>query len=367
MIKELCMTTSSIIKKLLILFIVFAGLHFAKDFLIPLSIGAVIATLFLPLCKFLEKIRLPRVIAVLVCLLVFVSAIAAVATLLGLQIFELTQDFDMIKQKSIQLFDHAQEFIFSQVGISAEKQFQILSEQQGNITQIIQGVAGSLSSIFTYFILILVYIVLILYYRGHIKQFLIKLSSESDKSQMEKVIYNVAKVSQNYLLGLFKMIVLLWVMYGMGFSILGVHNALFFAFLCGLLEIIPFIGNLTGTSITALVAAVQGGSSPMLIGIIVTYGIIQFIQGWVLEPLIVGSQVKINPLFTIIALVVGQLVWGLPGIFLAIPLIAMIKIICDHIEPLKPYGFLIGETNDVKNETFITKKISNWFKARSTK
>ena len=153
----------------------------------------------------------------------------------------------------------------------------------------------------------------------------------------------------------------------MGFSILGVHNALFFAFLCGLLEIIPFINNLTGTSITVLVAAVQGGSSPMLIGIIVTYGIIQFIQGWVLEPLIVGSQVKINPLFTIIALVVGQLVWGLPGIFLAIPLIAMIKIICDHIEPLKPYGFLIGETNDVKNESFITKKISNWFKARSTK
>jgi predicted PurR-regulated permease PerM len=163
------------------------------------------------------------------------------------------------------------------------------------------------------------------------------------------------------------MIVLLWVMYGMGFSILGVHNALFFAFLCGLLEIIPFINNLTGTSITVLVAAVQGGSSPMLIGIIVTYGIIQFIQGWVLEPLIVGSQVKINPLFTIIALVVGQLVWGLPGIFLAIPLIAMIKIICDHIEPLKPYGFLIGETNDVKNESFIAKKISNWFKARSTK
>jgi predicted PurR-regulated permease PerM len=105
----------------------------------------------------------------------------------------------------------------------------------------------------------------------------------------------------------------------------------------------------------------------MLIGIIVTYGIIQIIQGWVLEPLIVGSQVKINPLFTIIALVVGQLVWGLPGIFLAIPLIAMIKIICDHIEPLKPYGFLIGETNDVKNESFIAKKISNWFKARSTK
>jgi predicted PurR-regulated permease PerM len=342
-------------------------LHFGKDFLMPLSIGAVLATLFLPLCKWLESKKTPRGLAAVVCLLLLILSIASVGTLLGWQIFELTEDFELIKQRSVQVFDRAQEFIFSHVGISAEKQSQILSGQQGNITQIIQGVAGSLSSIFTYFILILVYIVLILYYRGHIKQFLIKLSSESDKSQMEKVIYNVAKVSQNYLLGLFKMIVLLWVMYGLGFSILGVHNALFFAFLCGLLEIIPFIGNLTGTSITVLVAAVQGGSSPMLIGIIVTYGIIQFIQGWVLEPLIVGSHVKINPLFTIIALVVGQLVWGLPGIFLAIPLIAMIKIICDHIEPLKPYGFLIGETTDVKKESFIANKITNWFKARSTK
>jgi predicted PurR-regulated permease PerM len=181
---------------------------------------------------------------------------------------------------------------------------------------------------------------------------------------MDKVIDNVSKVSQQYLLGLSKMIVCLWVMYGIAFSLLGVKNAFFFAFLCGLLEIVPFIGNITGTTITVLVTGVQGGSLLLLAGIIGTYGIIQFIQGWVLEPLIVGSQVKINPLFTIIALVIGNLMWGIPGIFLAIPLMAMLKIVCDHIDPLKPYGFLIGEIENKKIATDFIKKINSWYKKK---
>lgn len=172
---------------------------------------------------------------------------------------------------------------------------------------------------------------------------------------MEQVLDRVAHVSQQYLIGLVKMIGLLWVMYGIGFSLLGVKNALFFAILCGLLEIVPFIGNITGTSLTVVVSAVQGASTSMLFGIIGTYVMIQLIQGWVLEPIILGPQVKINPFTTIIVLVMGELIWGIPGIFLAIPLVAMFKIVCDHVESLKPYGFLIGEIVKPKRSIFIVK------------
>jgi predicted PurR-regulated permease PerM len=153
-------------------------------------------------------------------------------------------------------------------------------------------------------------------------------------------------------------------MYSIGFSIMGVKNAFFFAILCGLLEIVPFIGNITGTTLTALMSAVQGAGVPMLVGIVCTYGIIQFIQGWVLEPLILGPQVKINPFATVIALVLGELLWGIPGIFLAIPLVAMFKIVCDHIDPLKPYGFLIGKIETGKDEPGFIKKIMNRYKTR---
>jgi predicted PurR-regulated permease PerM len=87
----------------------------------------------------------------------------------------------------------------------------------------------------------------------------------------------------------------------------------------------------------------QGGDMTMIVGIIVTYGIVQFLQTYLLEPLVVGAEVNIHPLFTIIGIVVGELVWGIPGMILAIPLLGIVKIVCDNVEPLKPYGYLIGE------------------------
>lgn len=358
------MTTAnhSILKKLLILFLVFAGLHFAKDFLMPLSIGIVLATLFLPLCKWMEMHKVPKALAALLCILVLLLAIAGVGALLAWQVAELTNDIVLVKQKVIESGIRIQEYLFYHFGISAEKQTAILKDEQPSVSGIMQFVAGSMATIFANFILVLAYIFLLLYYRVHIRQFLLKLSPPAEREEMEQVVNSAAHVSQQYMVGLSKMIVCLWIMYSIGFGIAGVKNFLFFAILCGLLEIIPFVGNLTGSTLTLLVAAVQGASLPMLGGIALTYGTVQFIQGWVLEPIIVGPQVKINPLFTILALVVGQLVWGIPGIFLAIPLTAMFKIVCDHYEPLKPYGFLMGEIQSKKGEPGFIKKIKNWYK-----
>ncbi len=337
-------TKSSIIKTLLLLFLVFAGLHYAKDILMPLTIASVLATLFFPFCKWMEGKKVPKGLAVLICVLILLIIIAGISILLGWQISALANDFPVIKQKSRAIIDRIQEYILNNSNISAEEQFQIIKEEQPSYTNIVQMIVGSFTYILTNLLFTLVYLFCLLYYRSHIKQFILKITPASDRKEMEQVIYNAALISQQYLVGLSKMIICLWIMYSIGFSILGVKHALFFALLCGLLEIVPYVGNITGTLLTVFVSAGQGASVQMLGGIIVVYGIVQLIQGWLLEPLIVGHQVKINPFTTIIALVVGELVWGIPGIFLAIPIIAMIKIACDHFEPLKPYGFLIGPT-----------------------
>jgi len=224
-----------------------------------------------------------------------------------------------------------------------------------------QVIAGSAVSVLTNFILVLAYFFLLLYFRSHIRHFILKLFPPSQQSEVSKVLSSVTRVSQQYLLGLSKMIVCLWIMYGIGFSIIGVKNALFFAILCGLLEIIPFIGNLTGTTLTVLVAVVQGAGVPLVLSIIGVYMLVQLIQEWILSPLILGSQVKINAFTTVLALVLGEIIWGIAGIFLAIPLIAMFKIVCDHIESLKPYGFLIGEIVSRKRKSGSDGKIKGWF------
>jgi predicted PurR-regulated permease PerM len=352
-------TSTSIIKKIVALFLVFAGLYYAQSFLIPLVIGGLLATLFLPFSKWLESKKIPKGLAALICLIIILIAVTSIGSLLAWQLIDLSNDFALIKEKTIQQFYRIQQYILLHFGISTENQVLAIKEQKPFVANIIKLIAGSITSILTQSILILVYVFCIIYYRTHLRNFLTKLYPTSQKKEVEKVLFHSARVSQQYLFGLAKMISVLWIMYFIGFSILGVKNALFFAILCGLLEVIPFVGNIIGTTLTLLVAAVNGASLPMLGGIAATYGIVQLIQGWILEPLIVGSQVKINPFFTIIALIVGELLWGLPGIFIAIPTIAVLKIVFDNVETLTPYGYLIGEIPSQKKEIGLVKKIQH--------
>ena len=336
-------SASSLLVKLLLIGVLLTLIYVAKPFLMPLAIGLVIATLFLPMSNRLERMHVPRALSAGMCLLLIVLLFLGIFFIAGMQIYRLAADVDVLKDRIILAWQMVQDFIFKNAGLSLESQNQLISQQQPLFTNWIKNIAAALPSIAADGGLILMYVLFLLYYRSHLKQFVLKLFPGKEQDEVQKVVHSVAHVSQQYIFGLSKMIVCLWVLYGIGFSLLGLENALFFAFLCGLLEIIPYIGNLTGTLITVLMAAVQGAAWPVLLGILLVYGAIQFFQGWVLEPLIVGAHVKLNPLFTIIALVIGGLLWGIAGVFLAIPVMAMLKIVCDHIEPLKPYGFLMSE------------------------
>ena len=355
-------TNTAVIKKLLLLFLIVAGLYLAKEFFIPLFIGGILATLFLPFSHLMEKNKIPRGFAAFVCLLTLLLLLTTFFWLIGWQISELVADVTQIKEKGIDTITRLQEYIFNHLGLSIQQQTELLNSEKPSLTYIMQTTFGSFAYIFTTLILVFVYVFFLLYYRGHIKRFLLRLTATPQRDEMEQVISSCTDVSQQYLLGLAKMIVCLWIMYGIGFSIIGVPNAVFFAVLCGLFEIVPFVGNITGTTLTVLVTALHGASPTTLGGIVLTYGVVQFIQGWLLEPLILGAQVKINPLFTIIALVIGELIWGIPGIILAIPITAIFKILCDHVEPLKPYGFLIGEIETAKTEVSFITKMKHIFK-----
>lgn len=360
-------TTTSLRKAVLILmllFLVFAALHFAKPFLVPLAFGIILSTLFYPVCKWLEEKGIFRGFASFICVLLFVSIIGVIVLLLVWQFSGLASEITGIEENVTKLVKKIQSSIESYFGISKEKQQQVIQKQQqsggSKIPTVITGFLKSLSSFLVDAVLTLVYLFLFLFFRAHLKKFILKLVPQAKHATAIEVIFKSSKVSQKYLTGLGMMIVILWIMYGIGFSIIGVKNAVFFAILCGLLEIVPFVGNLTGTLLTILGSASQGGGGNLIPGILVTYAIVQFVQTYVLEPLVVGSEENINPLFTIIILVVGELVWGIPGMVLALPLLGIVKVVCDHVPSLQPYGFLIGKEKKEKGES-IGKKIKKIF------
>ncbi|MFN8344590.1 MAG: AI-2E family transporter [Spirosomataceae bacterium] len=354
------MHTSSLSKTLQILllfFLVFAGLYIAKPFLAPLALAGIMAMLLLPVSRWMEKKGISRGWTTFLCILMIMITIAGVFSLLAWQIAGFTEDMSQMQQYIIGLEKKLQETLSSNFGISAQKQRELMKQQQssgvGGAGKVVMSVMSSVSDVLVNTVLVLVYIFLILYLRSHLREFILKVVPAAQKAKTNTIITDSSKVAQQYLSGLALMVVMLWVMYGIGFSIVGVKNALFFAVLCGLLEIVPFVGNLTGNALTIIGALSQGGDSAMVIGIIITYGTVQFLQTYILEPLVVGSQVKINPLFTIMVIVVGELVWGVAGMVLAIPLLGIVKVIFDNIEPLHPYGFLIGEEKKKNKSSFI--------------
>lgn len=337
-------------------------LVYAKDFLIPLTFAALFSMLLLPITRWLEAKGLNKVLSVLAPIVLLVAVFSGIIYLVSWQISELSQDLTNIEQRVTEYLQQARTFIAENLGVSKSQQEQMLKKQQsssmsktaGMVTAILGGIGGFLTNL----ILVLVYMFLMLFLRGRIKGFVLQLVKPQERPNVQSIFTEAQKVTQKYLSGLAIMIVVLWTMYGIGFSIVGVKHAIFFAILCGLFEIIPFIGNLTGTALTILMALVQGGDPNMLLGIVITYAVVQFIQTYLLEPLVVGAEVNINPLFTIAGLVAAEALWGIPGMILAIPVIGILKIIFDHVAPLKPIGYLIGQPE--KSDSSMKEKIGSF-------
>lgn len=334
---------------LLILVLGTCILYFAKSLLVPMAFGVVLAMLLIPLSNKLESTGMNRALASVISIVILVLVFAIIIGLLSWQLSNLMSDMGQIKQRLSEISSQVQGFIASHLGIAPDRQKEIVKKANtGNSITVLARITGNLLGILVNIILVLVYIFLFMYFRRHLMDFLLKASPENQRLNISKLVPEASHVSQQYLTGLALMIATLWIMYGIGFSIVGVHYAIFFALLCGTLEIIPFIGNITGTTLTVLMGLIQGGDIKLILGILITYGLVQFIQSYILQPLIVGKEVNLNPFFTIVSILIGDAIWEVPGMILAVPVFGMMKITFDHFEPLKPYGFLLG--GDEKKE-----------------
>jgi predicted PurR-regulated permease PerM len=321
--------------------------------------------LLLPVARWLERKGINKVISILLAIVLFLAFFAGLFVFINWQLSSIAEDASNIEQQVGAKLQELKAAISNTFGISPDRQQQILKQQQqsapGKTGAMITGFLSGLGTFLTNSLLVLVYIFLLLFFRGHLRKALFGFVPKERQPAAGKIMHNTQQVTQKYLTGLALMIVSLWVLYGIGFSIVGVKNAIFFAVLCGVLEIIPFVGNLAGTLLTLGMALIQGGDTSMLLGIVITYAVVQFVQSYIIEPLVVGSEVNINPLFTIAGIVAGEMVWGIPGMILSIPLLGIAKIICDGVPQLQPIGFLIGTEKKEDNKGFM-KKVKSWFK-----
>ena len=207
----------------------------------------------------------------------------------------------------------------------------------------ITSALGSTLGIMGDFLLMLVYIVLILSQKERLREFVLRRVPSSRRAEAEQAISESADVAQNYLKGRLILIGILSVLYGIGFSIVGLDYAILIAVLVAVLSIIPYLGNIIGGVLAIAIAVASGGGGDMILGILGTMALAQTLESYILTPLIVGDEVDINPLTTVVAVIAFTVLWGPVGAIVAIPLVAILRVVFKHIDGMKDYAYLLGQ------------------------
>jgi predicted PurR-regulated permease PerM len=331
-------------------------LYFAKDILMLLVFAMLLAMLLNPVAEKLEKKGMKRVWSTILCLLLVLLAFAAIITLVSAEIGQISEKSAQIRQKGEQLLKEVQTYVQQRFDIPPEEQDRMMKEQSKNLSEtaktVGQGLVVGTAGILVSFVMVLVFMFLFLLQKEKYKTFLLKLCSSQDKAELEKLVSRISTVSQKYLLGMIYSILIMTTLYSIGFLIVGLENAILLAFIASVLIIIPYIGAWVGGLIPVTVALVTGDSSTALAvaGVMI---VVQTLDNNFIEPYVVGGEVRLSAAATVLALLAGSAIWGIPGVVLFIPLTGILKIVFDHVEPLKPYGYLIGDTKEAPSKSMM--------------
>lgn len=328
----------------------------AKSILQPLFFAVFFSILLSPLCNVMEKYKVPRVFSVLIAIIIGVLFLVAVISFFYTQVIDFSQDIDIFRDRFEELLIATQEFLNQQFGYEGILDLTLVRESvtnffTNNSNSLVSGLANAASA-FTAIFLVPVLMFFLLLFRGFLKEFLLKLfgrGSDEDTVKVAKIIDNIQTVIQKYITGVIIVITILGILYSTMLWFIGIEHPLFFGVFAAVLNVIPFIGPLLGSVLPILYSIFTMDSLIYPIIIFAGFYIVQMIEGNLLTPLIVGSQVSLNAFVALLLLFVGAQIWGLVGMILIIPIGAILKVIFDEVDSLEPYGFLMGRVPDAED------------------
>ncbi|MBK8882976.1 MAG: AI-2E family transporter [Bacteroidales bacterium] len=326
----------------------FAILYIAKNIIVPVVFATIIAIVLSPLVDFLVRIRINRVVAIAITLLLTFLVIAAFGSLLISQVNRFADSWPLLVDKFTAIINQTINEAADYFNKDPQKIHAWITKTGAEIINISTAAIGQTlviaGSILVVLFLLPVYVFLILFYQPLLLEFIWKLFGKDNHSQVKEIVTQIKTVIQHYLTGLLIEAVIVAILDTLALLILGIEYALIIGILGALLNIIPYIGGLVAVALPMIVAIVTKSTPLYALYVLIAYYIIQLIDNNYIVPIIVASKVKINALFSIIVVIAGNALWGIPGMFLSIPVLAIVKLICDNIESLKPWGFLLGDT-----------------------
>lgn len=322
-----------------------------QDIILPIIYATITAILLSPGVNFLIRKKINHSLSIVIVLVGALLAMVVIVLLLSSPISNLTDAWPQLVIKFTDFFNQTIFWAADYFGISYQKintavlnaRSEILNNSSSAIGLTITTMSGFLSTLF----LTPVYIFMVLFYKNHLLRFIHKLFVEKHQEKLTKILHETKYIIQGYLVGLFFEFVIVAILNTIGLFILGIDYAIMLGIGLALLNVIPYLGGLIGVGILMIIALVT--KSPVhVVYVFVMYNVIQLIDNNYIVPKIIGEKVKLNAFVSLVTVIAGAALWGIPGMFLSIPLTAILKIIFDHTDQLKPWGFLFGNAMEGK-------------------
>ncbi|MFD2035264.1 AI-2E family transporter [Belliella marina] len=340
----------SYIKALLVLMLIITIVYIliiGKSLLVPLFLGGFIAILLTPIGNWLEGKKVSRVLSALISLISGLIILLGFLTFIILQVASFTKDLENVGDKLNKYLSDFDSWVLENFqvetgvgqGIDQEYIIELLQSNSSNLAESILNTVGSLSGI----VLLPVFTFFFLLYRDHLTDFIVQLFKEKKQAHIKSEIRELRKLVQNYIIGIFKVMAILAVLNVAILLGLGIKHAVFFAVFAALLNIIPYLGPVLGAVLPTIFAFLTKDSLFYPAAVVVAFLIIQLIESNFLTPKIVGNNVNLNAFITFIGLLVGASIWGVIGMILIIPTLAVLRKIFELSEATNPYAFLFGE------------------------
>jgi len=325
-----------------------AIMYIAKSIIIPIVFAVIIAIVLHPVVNIMVRIKINRVLAIILTMFLTFLVIAAFGAVLISQANRFGESWPVLVEKFTSLLNQNIADAADYFNKDLQKLHDWITKTQGEIINVSTAAIGQtivvLGNGLVILLLIPFYIFMILFYQPLLIEFIRRLAGANYHSHVREIVSQIKTVIQRYLVGLVIEASLMAAMNTAALLILGIEYAFILGILAALLNVIPYIGGIIAVAMPMMVALVTKPSPWYAFYVLAAYYIIQLIDNHYIVPYIVASKIKINALFSVIVVLAGNALWGIPGMFLSMPIIAIIKLICDHIEPLKPWGFLLGDT-----------------------
>jgi predicted PurR-regulated permease PerM len=349
-------------KFLLFIVLLTIVLCYGRELLVPLVYSAFFAMLLAPVCCKLEDKGVNRTLSVIICVFILLVALLGIFAIIVSEMSTFVDDLPAIQKKLLMMINSSETYISDALHLDRTRQSQIIDKQINSLGQsagsyfgkVINGITDTFGGL----ILTIVYTFLFLYHKEKYETFFVKAFSDHEPARIKTILEEVTGIGQKYLAGRAISVLFLWVIYTVALMLFGLKTAILLAAIAALLSIIPYIGSILGSVFPFLMALV---TKDLMTAVWITLALLflHALSTYFIEPVIIGRKVKLSALAMLVGIIAGGFIWGVSGMILFIPILAMAKIVCEHVDNLQPYAFLIGDPDEGNPS-----KIEEWFTSK---